>query len=421
MLHRWAPQHDISISVNQVDLTRSALLLIDFQNDFLHPEGLCHQLGLATHTDGETKVVIENARYLVAQMKATGRPVIWVKTGLRPDHLDSALPLGLKDIGLAANNRFLVDGTWGAEAVDGVKPEADDLVLTKKGPSAFQFTSLDRLLSNLGVTTCVTISGGPCDGLAESIRQGGALGYGMIIAGDATGYGPNSRHLGNLVNRALVTSTQEILDALDGLQPAAAMQSQTALLVVDMQNDFVHADGAQHRMGLHIPLTDQQRDTIIQNNRRLVQAMHEVGNPVVFAVTTHRTDDLDSASPRISATNVQVPSGLTHLLEGSWGAQVVDGLGVGKDDFVIGKKGRSAFGFTPLHRTLRNLGVGQCIVTGGGIHGCVEDTIREGAGLGYAFTVASDAIYEPDSPNVDLLMTHARFETTDEILATLDA
>jgi nicotinamidase-related amidase len=404
-----------------VDLEQSALLLIDFQNDFLHPEGLCHRLGLAAYAEEETEVVVENARRLIAQMKVTGRPVIWVKTVLRPDHLDSALPPGLQDLGLAANNGFLVDGSWGAEIVDAVKPEADDLVLTKKGPSAFQFTYLDRLLSNLGVTTCVAISGGPCDGLAESIRQGGALGYGMIIAGDATGYGPNSRHLGNLKNRALVTNTREILDALDGLQPVAAMRSRPALLVVDMQNDFVHADGAQHRIGLHIPLTDQQRDTIIQNNRRLVRAMHEVGNPVVFAVTTHRTDDLDSASPPIVAANLQVPPGQQQLLEGSWGAQLVDSLGLREGDFVIGKKGRSAFGFTPLHRTLRNLGVGQCIVTGGGVHGCVEDTIREGAGLGYTFTIASDAIYEPDSPNVDLLMNHARFETTDEILATLDA
>lgn len=65
----------------------------------------------------------------------------------------------------------------------------------------------------------------------------------------------------------------------------------------------------------------------------------------------------------------------------SWGSQVIEGLEDDEHDFVVTKRGRSCFGSTPLHRILRNLGVRRCIVTGGGIYGCVEDSVPKGVGL----------------------------------------
>jgi nicotinamidase-related amidase len=87
---------------------------------------------------------------------------------------------------------------------------------------------------------------------------------------------------------------------------------------------------------------------------------------------------------------------------------------------VITKKGRSGFGFTPLHRVLRNLGVSHCVVTGGAVHGCVEDTVREGAGLGYQLTLVPDALYRPNSPTIEVMKDYVRFKTTAEVLAELD-
>ena len=114
-----------------------------------------------------------------------------------------------------------------------------------------------------------------------------------------------------------------------------------------------------------------------------------------------------------------MPPGEDYLLPGSWGAQVIEGLEVDEHDFVVTKKGRSCFGATPLHRILRNLGVRRCIVTGGGIYGCVEDSVREGVGLGYGFTVVSDATYEPNSPVLKILAQRVDCKSTDEVLAAL--
>lgn len=398
-----------------MNLARSALILIDFQNDFLHRDGLIQRLGLVDPTE-EREGALKNVTLLVGQMKAAGRPVIWIKTELRSDHLDSALPSSFIGLGLTAGNGFLVQGSWGAEIVDGLSMEAADLVVTKRGHSAFQTTHLDRLLSNLGVNTCVVLGGGVFDGLPESVRQGGALGYEVIIPSDATGYPSGSPQIQNLWNRAVITTTRAVLDALSDAKEIHPVVSKTALLLVDIQNDFVHPEGFQHRMG-YGRLTEEERAVIIRNNQRLIQTMGEAAAPIVFTVTAYRRDKLDDAAPPIAPRNRPVPPGETFILEGSWGAKVVSGLEIHEGDFVITKKGRSAFGFTPLHRIFRNLGVTKCIVTGGGIHGCVEDTIREGVGLGYLFTVVTDAIYEPDSPILSVLANHADFRTTDEVVA----
>jgi nicotinamidase-related amidase len=401
-----------------MNLAESGLILVDFQNDFLHGRGLTKRLGIAVWTEEERQRAVKNARLLVDRMKAMDRPVVWVTTELRSDHLDSGLSPLFRALGLTRESGFLVQGSWGSEIIEGFSPEIGGLMVTKKGHSAFQGTDLDRLLSNLGVNTCVLLGGGVCDGLPDSVRQAGALGYEVIVPADATGYPSGSAHIQNLWNRALITTTREILDALSRVEEPLAVHSKTALLLVDLQNDFVDPDGFQHRMG-YARLSAEERAVIIRNNQRLVQAMGERGAPIIFTVTAYRKDKLDDAAPPIAPRNKPIPPGETFLLEGSWGVKVVSGLEIQEGDFVITKKGRSAFGFTPLHRILRNLNVMRCVVTGGGIHGCVEDTIREGVGLGYSFTVVSDAVYEPNSPILEVMASHTEFKTTDEILVQL--
>jgi nicotinamidase-related amidase len=107
-----------------------------------------------------------------------------------------------------------------------------------------------------------------------------------------------------------------------------------------------------------------------------------------------------------------------HYLEyGAWGTELVEGLQPEVGDFVLEKKGHSAFGFTPVHRILRNLRVRRCIVTGGATSGCVSDTVREGVGLGYEMAVVSDATYPPASPYLAVLARRGQLRTTQAILA----
>jgi nicotinamidase-related amidase len=239
----------------------------------------------------------------------------------------------------------------------------------------------------------------------------------MIVARDAT-YPAESPYLETLWNRAELKSTAEIVAALAGSGTAKPAQTKTALLIVDIQNDFVHPNGLKHRLG-QSSLTDAERTLILRNNRRLIQMMREKGNPIVFVITVHRRDSLDSAPPPIGRRNKPIPLGEDYLVEGSWGAELVEGLEMREGDLVITKKGRSGFGFTPLHRVLRNLGVNHCIVTGGAVHGCVEDTVREGAGLGYRLTLVPDALYRPHSPRIEVMNDYVELKNTAEVLAEL--
>lgn len=406
-----------------LDLSAAALLIVDFQNDFFHADGFLHQRGLARLEPEDRDRIVDNAGELAARFKAAGKPVIWAPTVFRPDYIDCGLPVRtMATIGLPSNDSFLVERTWGVKIVDELKPEEGDLIVPKKGCSAFQGTPLDRLLANLGMRICVVLSGGMLDGLSDTVRHGGAYGYDMVVAPDACGYPTGSPHIATLANRARFAGTAEIVAAFAEPSEREAPSRRTALIVVDMQNDYLHLDGASCRFGHNAHPEPAALTELIANNRRLLAAMRAAGNPVIFVVTERRHDPLDNASPPAALKTPPVPYEHDYLVAGSWGAEVLAELEVQPEDFVERKKGRSGFGFTPLHRVLRNLGVTHCVLSGGAVHGCLEDTLREGASFGYAFTLATDAVYPgvPSDASRQVLGAHTLFKTTAEIVAKLE-
>ena len=402
-----------------MDPQHCALILMDLQNDYLHPQGLLHRRGLAASTEEERADLVRRVQALLQGARQAGAPVVWVRTALRPDHLDSALSTRLRDdMGLTPESGFLVEGSWGAALIAELQPGVDDPVITKTGHSAFQFTPLDRLLSNLGVDACVVVAGGVLDGLEESARQGAALGFEVYIPVDAVSAAARERHRGWTMIADL-TTTDEVLAALHSPSDTQGRRDlRTALLVIDLQNDFVHPDGVKARLGYSV-MSEEDRGTLIENNQRLAQGMRAADNPVVFVKVGVRPDNLDRAWPRAARRAKPIAAEERYLAEGSWGAQVAEGVDVLEDDFIVIKKGNSGFGFTPLHRILRNLGVGHCVVSGGAIHGCIEATVREGVGLGYTFTVVPDASYPPGGLVPGVLDSHTDLRDTREVLAAL--
>jgi nicotinamidase-related amidase len=244
----------------------------------------------------------------------------------------------------------------------------------------------------------------------------------MVLISDAS-FPLDSAHSRSLKNRALIQTTAETIDELSKMDQQAAEREgglRPALIVVDMQNDSIHPQGCNERLGFS-HLTDAERSLVISNNQRLSNFMREKGWPVIFVNLAHRLDLSDSASPKMVHRNKHLPSGTGRRTEGSWGAQTVTELAPQEKDYVLIKKGQSAFGFTPLHRLLRNLAVNRCVVTGGAVTGCVSDTIREGAGLGYRTVVVSDATYPPGSPHLAWLAGRTEIASTDEVMRVLQS
>ena len=125
---------------------KSALVLIDLQNDFLHPDGWYATSGVdVTHM----RRVIEPTRSLVAAARRKGVPLVWTRHGFRDEHDAGSffqLRPFLRDGGLRL-------GTWGFDLYDGVGFEADDWLVEKNRLSAFYNTKLELVLRGLGAET----------------------------------------------------------------------------------------------------------------------------------------------------------------------------------------------------------------------------------------------------------------------------
>lgn len=372
-------------------------MLLDLQREFLDPVGGLYHLG----PQGGLEELLERWNILTRAAQRAGRPIVVVRTCVRADAADSALPGSWHHSIGAQASAVLVEGSTGVDSVDGLDLPDTVYQVTKKGLSAFQHTHVDRLLANLAVGRLV-IAGGPVtESVSATVRQGAALGYEQTVVSDAV-YPSDSQLLDTFRNRTEFADTDEavhILSAEDG-NPTHGIRR--AVLVIDLQNDFVHADGAMARYG-HSPLTDSQRDVVHRNARAVIDVFRQLHHPVIFVRDVQTRHGRDTVLGPMMRRRVPFPTDARFIEEGTWGADYIDGIRPSPDEIEIIKRGNSAFGFTPLHRTLRNLDVRRLVIVGGATHGCISDTVREGIGLGYDFNVVSDATYPPDSPYLKVL------------------
>ena len=157
-------------------MPRTAVLLIDLQNEVLHPEG-----GLAGDFPATAGPMLDAIRQLVAWARTGGVPVIWARLAFRPGHVDA-----VRD-SMSRTKGTLVDGSWGAELFDGLGRLDEDVVITKKRPSAFFDTDLRVVLRGLGIERLV-VGGVSTNWAVEStVRDGHSHDLEMVVIRDAVG------------------------------------------------------------------------------------------------------------------------------------------------------------------------------------------------------------------------------------------
>ncbi|MGH7844585.1 MAG: isochorismatase family protein [Candidatus Binatia bacterium] len=402
---------------DELTIDRAALLLLDVQKAFLRKDNPFIRAGLIPSISSEVAEFTTNIAAILSAMRQAGRPVFFVNTAFRADHGDCYFSPEWKKCVLD-NPQLLAEGTRDAGVIDELAPRENEFLITKKGHSAFQFTHLDRALGDLQIETCV-VAGNVLSSVEETLRQGAALGYENILVSDAC-FPVRFPLLKTLGSRTFDVSTPEILAWIRQERPQAAREQQIkpCLLVIDIQNDFLHPEGVQITHGTH-KVTQGDREEIIGNNLKLLNAMRGKGFPIVYVKSLRGKDRLiDTASAKMGMRKKE----MAYRTDGSWGAEIVAELTPQPADYIVGKRGHSAFGTTHLHRMLRNLGVNFVIVTGGSVVGCVADSMREGVGLGYRMALVGDATYPPEKRKLALsaLASRAEIRTTDEMLAWLD-
>ena len=166
----------------------------------------------------------------------------------------------------------------------------------------------------------------------------------------------------------------------------------SALVIVDMQNDFIQEDGYIGSLAKEkAPFDMEFLASPVPNIKKLAAAFRAAGSPVIYLMMVLKPDYSDACFPywRFQLPTHQ-PAERRFLIEGTWGAQIVDELTPEKGDYVVVKKGYGGFYNTPLEPMLRNLGVDTCAITGVNTPVCVSTTCREGVNRNFRMIVVSD-------------------------------
>jgi nicotinamidase-related amidase len=178
-----------------VDLLRTAIVVIDMQNDFCAPGGWVDHLGADYRPDRKP---IESLQRLLPALRGAGVPVIWVNWGNRPDlanmppnqiHLYKpvGVGVGLGDPLPGSGAHVLEKDSWAAAVVDELKQEPEDIKVDKYRISGFWDTPLDSILRNLGVRTVLFTGVNTDQCVLHSLTDANFLGYGCILVEDCCG------------------------------------------------------------------------------------------------------------------------------------------------------------------------------------------------------------------------------------------
>jgi ureidoacrylate peracid hydrolase len=159
------------------------------------------------------------------------------------------------------------------------------------------------------------------------------------------------------------------LDSEVRLDPA-----RTAVLIVDMLNEFCKPGGAMVLPGY---------ETLVPLQRRVIEAARRAGCPILFIVDSHRAHVRQDR---------EFLKRTPHCLEGTWGARVIDELEPQEDDIYLVKRRYSAFFGTDLDLTLKDLGIESVVVAGVVTNICVRSTVHDAFFLGYTVVVPEDCV-----------------------------
>ena len=201
-------------------------------------------------------------------------------------------------------------------------------------------------------------------------------------------------------------------DILPAKPEALALNiTETALIVVDMQNAYASKNGYLDKAGFDISSTG----LVIAQTAKAIAAARKVNIPIVFFQNgwdKKYTEAGGPGSPNWYKSNAlktmrKQPELMgTLLAKGTWDYELVDELKPLEGDIIIPKTRYSGFYNTNLDSMLRSRGVRNLVFTGIATNVCVESTLRDGFFLEYFGVVLADATHQAGS---DVIQESALF------------
>jgi ureidoacrylate peracid hydrolase len=154
-----------------IDLARTAVVVVDMQNDFGDEGGMFYRAG--RDISSIRQAIVPTARVLAAS-RTSGVKIVYLKMEYRPDlsdvgPVDSKIWINLTQVRIGervstpdgTEGRIMIRDTWNTQIVRELKPEPGDIVVSKHRYSGFYGTDLEMILRGLGIqylvfTGCTT-------------------------------------------------------------------------------------------------------------------------------------------------------------------------------------------------------------------------------------------------------------------------
>lgn len=207
-------------------------------------------------------------------------------------------------------------------------------------------------------------------------------------------------------------------------EPLTIDPDHTAVLVVDMQNDFGTEGGLFSRAGIDISAIQ----AVVPPTSMVLDAARRAGSKVIYLKMEFRPDLSDLGGPD-SRNSIQhrlfgvgesfiAPDGTEgrFLIKGTWNTEIVDQLKPQPGDIVVSKQRFSGFYGTDLDTILKTLGVKNLVFTGCTTSVCVESTLRDASFRDYRCILLADCTAEPIGADLPRSNYEATLLVTERVL-----
>ncbi len=178
-----------------IDLARTAIIVVDMQNDFCAPGGWVDNLGADLSPE---RAPIAPLQALIPALRTAGVPIVWLNWGNRPDKLNlsptvlhcfnpDGKSIGIGDPMPGTGARVLEKDSKSAAVVDELVFVPGDIAVDKYRISGFWDTPLDSILRNLGARTLLFTGVNIDQCVMHTLTDAGFLGYGCVLIEDCCG------------------------------------------------------------------------------------------------------------------------------------------------------------------------------------------------------------------------------------------